>query len=236
MPLFIKTNSSKNPTNILIAFEKNKEDKALVQSLAGLSYEPTLSLNAKDTVTFIHHQQEQKIIVLGLGEEKDATRSYHYFRSIVHQLRSKSPLVIEVLASHLTEDHLTNAVIGLRHGLLNVGSFKTNGNKITEPEITLVIDKNQKHITSKALSIAESQLGAMHLVDMPSNIKTPKYMADFAIASGKQHGFDVKVFDKKQLTKLKCDALLAVGQGSVNEPVMIVMEYKPKKANQKLLN
>jgi leucyl aminopeptidase len=233
MPLHFKTSGAKTPTNILIAFEKNQEDKGQVQALAGLAYEPTLSLNAKDTVTFFHHQQEQKIIVLGLGDEKDLPKSYHYFRSVVHQMRSKAALVLEVHGSHLKDEYLTNAVIGLRQGLLNVGSYKTNGNKITEPELTLVIKKDQKSVVAKALAIAESQLSAMHLVDTPSNIKTPKYMADFALASGKQYGYDVKILDKKQLTKLKCDALLAVGQGSVNEPVMIVMEYKPKKSKSK---
>jgi leucyl aminopeptidase len=233
MPLYIKTTTSKNPSNILIAFEKNKEDKERVQSLAGLAYQPSLPLNAKDTLKFTHHQQELNVIVLGLGEEKDTPKSYHFFRSVVHQHRSKAPLVMDVLANHLNAEHLTNAVIGLRHGLLNVGVFKTNGNKITEPEISLIIDKDQKEIANKALKIAEAQLSAMHLVDTPSNIKTPRYMAEYAEASGKKFGYDVKVLDKKQLIKLKCDALLAVGQGSVHEPVMIVMEYKPKKSKSK---
>ncbi|MGB4960144.1 MAG: M17 family metallopeptidase, partial [Saprospiraceae bacterium] len=71
------------------------------------------------------------------------------------------------------------------------------------------------------------------LVDHPSNIKTPIFIGDYAKASGEKYGYSVQVLDKAELTALKMDALLAVGQGSSNPPVCIVMEYKPKGKNTK---
>ncbi|MBK9744183.1 MAG: leucyl aminopeptidase family protein [Saprospiraceae bacterium] len=140
----------------------------------------------------------------------------------------KTKIHIEVIGSHLSDELLTNAVIGLRISLVNIGAFKTNGNRFEEPQISLIIDKSQESIANKALSIAEAQVSAMHLVDTPSNIKTPEYMADYAVASGKKYGYKVDVYDKKALTEMKMDALLAVGQGSCHEPRLIVMEYNPK--------
>lgn len=233
MPLQIKYSLSKNHTEILIPFKKDSVDLVLVRTMTGLNYDPSLNLGAKDVNTFHHPDKKVKVLVLGLGEDKDQSKSHIYYRSVIFQNRSKAVLKIDVLCEHLDDEQLINAAIGLRMGLVNHGTFKTNGNKFTEPEVTMVIAKNQKPVAELGLQIAEAQIGAMHLVDHPSNIKTPQYMADFATNSGKNHGYDVTVFDAKQLKKMKMDALLAVGQGSINPPTFIVMEYKPKGSKSK---
>lgn len=233
MPLHIKLKQDSKSDVIVLAFEKNKEDFQLIRKISGLKYDLTLSLNAKETANIFHHDYQQKIVILGLGEPKDASKVYQYFRSCVHQLKSKTKLKIEIIGEHLTEDQLINAVIGLQLSLVNIGTFKTNGNRFEEPELNLVINKKQEKIVDKALGIANAQISTMHLVDTPSNIKTPNYIAEFAQASGKKHGYKVTVFGEKELTKMKMDALLAVGQGSCNETKLIVMEYKPKGSKSK---
>ncbi len=233
MPLHIKLKQDSKSDVIVLAFEKNKEDFQLIRKISGLKYDLTLSLNAKETANIFHHDYQQKIVILGLGEPKDASKVYQYFRSCIHQLKSKTKLKIEIIGEHLTEDQLINAVIGLQLSLVNIGTFKTNGNRFEEPELNLVINKKQEKIVDKALGIANAQISTMHLVDTPSNIKTPNYIAEFAQASGKKHGYKVTVFGEKELTKMKMDALLAVGQGSCNETKLIVMEYKPKGSKSK---
>jgi len=228
MPLNIIEKSAGSAEVILLAFEKNQENHEIIKKYSGLSYVPEMNLGPKDVLSIYHPVKEQKISILGLGEQKDHARSYLYFRSAIHQLKSKTKIHIEVIGSHLSDELLTNAVIGLRISLVNIGAFKTNGNRFEEPQISLIIDKSQESIANKALSIAEAQVSAMHLVDTPSNIKTPEYMADYAVASGKKYGYKVDVYDKKALTEMKMDALLAVGQGSCHEPRLIVMEYNPK--------
>ena len=228
MPLNIIEKSAGFAEVILLAFEKNQENHEIIKKYSGLSYVPEMNLGPKDVLSIYHPVKEQKISILGLGEQKDHARSYQYFRSAIHQLKSKTKIHIEVIGSHLSDELLTNAVIGLRISLVNIGAFKTNGNRFEEPQISLIIDKSQESIANKALSIAEAQVSAMHLVDTPSNIKTPEYMADYAVASGKKYGYKVDVYDKKALTEMKMDALLAVGQGSCHEPRLIVMEYNPK--------
>lgn len=228
MPLNIIEKSAGFAEVILLAFEKNQENHEIIKKYSGLSYVPEMNLGPKDVLSIYHPVKEQKISILGLGEQKDHARSYQYFRSAIHQLKSKTKIHIEVIGSHLSDELLTNAVIGLRISLVNIGTFKTNGNRFEEPQISLIIDKSQESIANKALSIAEAQVSAMHLVDTPSNIKTPEYMADYAVASGKKYGYKVDVYDKKALAEMKMDALLAVGQGSCHEPRLIVMEYNPK--------
>jgi leucyl aminopeptidase len=233
MPFSIKFNQSGRSDVIILAFEKNKEDYPIIRKFTSLKYDPILALSAKDTISILHPDFNQKIIILGLGEPKDAAKIYQYFRSCIFQLKSKTKLKIDVIGQHLTNSQLENAVIGLKLSMVNIGTFKTNGNKYEEPEITLIINKSQEKVVQKAMCVVNAQMSAMHLVDTPSNIKTPSYISQYVQESGKQHGYDVKVFGEKELTKMKMDALLAVGQGSCNETKLIVMEYKPKGSKSK---
>ncbi len=231
MPIIIKTSHTDDfeKNMVILPYGKNKEDDDVIQQYTGLKYKPTLNTGAKETNIFQHPDKPLKVIVLGLGEAKDQPKSYHFYRSIIHQYKSKCDLNVEVICTHLSDDQLINAVIGLRTSLYEIGIFKTNGNKgkYQEPTIYININDAQQSIAQKGLQTAEAQLAAMHLVDMPSNHKTPEFLADYAIESGKKYGYDVSILGLKQLEDLKMEALLAVGQGSVNEPKLIVMEYKP---------
>jgi len=233
MPLIIKSTESKEANTILLPFAKNSQDNDLIRKYSGISYDPDLPLGAKDVSCFFHPELKLRIFVLGLGDEKDLSKSYLYFRSFVYQQRAKNDLKLNVLCDHLTDTQLVNAIIGLRKGLLNNGTFKTNGNRYVEPEITVVLSKKRQKIAEKALVTVDTQISAMFLVDLPSNVKTPVYIGKYAAESGKMYGYNVKVYDEKQLKKMELDALLAVGQGSANPPVLIVMEYKPKGSKSK---
>jgi leucyl aminopeptidase len=228
MPLYLKEKEDKNSKNILLPFGKDKFDKTIFGSVSGLNFEPEISLAAKDITSFYHPGNQNRVFVLGLGEEKDLNKSYLYFRSFIYQYRSKTHLKVSVLCDHLSDDELFNAALGLHLGLLNVGVFKTNGNKFIEPDITMVVSKKRHQLAQNAIKTAETKMSVMSLVDHPSNIKTPEYIGDFAKESGKKYGYKVQVLEKKELKKIGMDALLSVGQGSANPPVFIVMEYKPE--------
>lgn len=90
----------------------------------------------------------------------------------------------------------------------------------------------EKHINT-AVIIAESNINARDLGNEPSNIATPQYVAGVINSYGKKYGFNVKTFDKKALVKMKMGCLLAVAQGSANEPRMVVMTYNGGKKGQK---
>jgi leucyl aminopeptidase len=61
---------------------------------------------------------------------------------------------------------------------------------------------------------------------LPGNICTPTYIGRAAEELAARHGFDVTVLDKAAIVREKMGALLAVAQGSVEEPRFIVLEYK----------
>ncbi|MFZ5690751.1 MAG: leucyl aminopeptidase [Pseudomonadota bacterium] len=94
-------------------------------------------------------------------------------------------------------------------------------------------DKARKAYVSRE-AIAEGVTIARDLVNEPANILYPEEFARRASALRKV-GVEVQIFDKKALTKLKMNALLGVGQGSVRESRVVVMRWNGGKKGAKPL-
>ncbi|HEX4575096.1 MAG TPA: leucyl aminopeptidase [Gemmatimonadales bacterium] len=60
----------------------------------------------------------------------------------------------------------------------------------------------------------------------PGNVCTPSYLAEQARALAERHGLTVTVLDRAALRREGMGALLAVAQGSAEEPRFIVLEYR----------
>lgn len=73
--------------------------------------------------------------------------------------------------------------------------------------------------------IAGGVVLARDLVNGPGSVVTPAALADQAVELGQRLGFAVTVLDKAQLIEGGFGGILAVGQGSANEPRFILMEY-----------
>lgn len=76
---------------------------------------------------------------------------------------------------------------------------------------------------------------ARDLINEPPNELTPPALAEYAAAVAREHKLACRVFDKKQLAKMGAKLIIAVGQGSVHEPRLVHMTYKPAKPSRKRL-
>ncbi len=75
-------------------------------------------------------------------------------------------------------------------------------------------------------AIGAGQTLARGLQMLPSNQLTPTLLANAAQDIGKRHGIPVTVLDKAAIVKEKMGALLAVAQGSIEEPRFIMLDYQ----------
>jgi leucyl aminopeptidase len=66
---------------------------------------------------------------------------------------------------------------------------------------------------------------ARECANRPGNHATPTFLASEAKKLGKQFGFEVDVFDRKEIEKLGMGSFLAVARGSDEPPRFIVMRY-----------
>ena len=75
-------------------------------------------------------------------------------------------------------------------------------------------------------AIAAGHLACRAIQVLPGNFCTPTRIAEAAVDAGKRLGVSVTVLDKAAILKEKMGALMAVAQGSAEEPRFIVLEYK----------
>ena len=74
--------------------------------------------------------------------------------------------------------------------------------------------------------IARAENLARDLGNQPGNIATPTYLAETAERIGREHGLKVTVLGPKELEAEGMRALLAVSQGTSQEPRMMVLEHR----------
>jgi leucyl aminopeptidase len=80
-----------------------------------------------------------------------------------------------------------------------------------------------------ATVIIEAVELARNLANAPANVLDPEALAKEAVAIGKKFTMRTLVLGKKEIQANKMGGLLAVNQGSTNEPRFIVLEYNEKK-------
>lgn len=94
-----------------------------------------------------------------------------------------------------------------------------------------------KAVSEKELEIlsmlAEGVFLSRDLVNEPVSFLNAQQYAKEVQKMGNDAGFKVEVFNKAKIESLKMGGLLAVNQGSIDPPVFVVMEHKPKNAVNK---
>ena len=75
-------------------------------------------------------------------------------------------------------------------------------------------------------AVAAGHLLARQLQVQPGNVCTPTFLAEQAQTLARTHGFAITVLGPAELKQEGMGALLAVAQGSVQEPRLIALEYR----------
>jgi leucyl aminopeptidase len=95
--------------------------------------------------------------------------------------------------------------------------------------VVVVGDKKQTAAIARGLKRGQALAAGVELArecaNRPGNHATPSHLADVAKKLGKAYGFDVEVFDRKQIEKIGMGSFLAVAQGSEEPPRFIVIQY-----------
>lgn len=99
------------------------------------------------------------------------------------------------------------------------------------------LNAEQKKAAEEALqqgvAIASGMELTRDLANLPPNICTPTYLAECAQKLAQEQGLKVEVLEKKQIATLKMGAFLAVAQGSIEPPKLIVLKYQGGAADEK---
>jgi len=106
--------------------------------------------------------------------------------------------------------------------------------------LNVYLDAEDEKTLRNAIKTAQNLISSVALTrdlqNEPANNLTPNLFADRIVSALRPLGIKVTVFDQKEIKKRKMGGLIAIGQGSVNKPRFIVLEYKPqlKSKNEKV--
>ena len=183
-----------------------------------------------------------RIALVGLGknEELDLEKARQAVGKVVQELRDLGIKTIAVgLPPETPQEIVQAAAEASRLALYQFNEHKTEGlDKVKSLEsITfLVTDETTKAVVEEAVAvgdvIANGTNLARDLSNQPGNHLTPAQLAEKAQAVASATGLSCTVFDKPMLEEKGFGALLAVGQGSVQEPRFMILEHTPEGEGQ----
>lgn len=186
------------------------------------------------------HADSKHILLVGLGKQKELTLqkirkatsdATNYARN---HYKTIALVPFGLDKTELGDQYLSAAVEGMMLGSYTFHKYKTDDKKkkiLDSAEIFvpkyLATKARQQLITTQ--HICEAINNARDLGNEPSNIATPRKLADHAMSLAKKWKLKCTVFDEKEIAKQKMGGLLAVSKGSQEPPRFIVLEHQGKK-------
>lgn len=183
------------------------------------------------TVQMIYGNEGNRVYLLGIGEEKDALKVDDAFRKLSFDYKKYWKNPIQIITEGLSDSELHKVIIGLELSAYDMGAFKSKKENIKEITFEILSSKDITSVLIEAKAIGKTINRIKTLVDAPANQKTPEFLGQWAEMSAKDCHYKCTVLHQEDLETQGFGAVLAVGQGSVNPPVVIVTEYMPKKGS-----
>ncbi len=242
----IKINSKINKSTLIVPVFEQEDLKTKLLDVCKLigfdqwSYFDDFKGKAKENCLFITSSGE-KGYFLGLGKNREQAVIKNTFRSFFYTKKEKLNGTVRVLLSH---ENLEEFASSISNGIA-LANYNLGAQKKKEPSkswflenaiLDFQTDLNNDTLIiefEKGIALAKTQMKIMEWVDAPSNYKTPRMISDWIKESGKEYGFEVKIFDNNICVDLGLKALVAVGKGSVeNPPIFVLMEYSHPEASK----
>ena len=182
-----------------------------------------------------------RIILVGLGmySELNAEKVRQVSGHTAQMARDMGLKSIAVPLPPETQDDWAQAAV--EASLLSLYNFKQHKTKDEDDDeadknlesLTLLVGSDiektsLERLVSKGQTIANGTILARDLSNQPSNHLTPTLLAKKAEMVAEKAGLNCTVFDKSTLEEKGFRTLLAVSQGSAEEPRFIILEYKPE--------
>lgn len=218
-----------------------KANKSLPQFLLFKKVDDLKELLSKAEFAFFTESVEggEKLINLSvLGKVKYAVKvdkkdvdSLENIRKSVANLGSVLKGEVQVVSSKIDKDVVLAFIEGMA-----LTNYKFDKYLSSEKSIDLIINVTGSKLKDKDISGLKNLLSAVFSardwVNEPVNkLNTETYLK--SINKLKQLGVSVDVFRKSKIKSLNMGGVMAVNQGSLEEPAFVVLEWKPKNVKNK---
>lgn len=193
-----------------------------------------------ETVLAYGTGKARRLLLVGMGKANEVTRNSIRRAAAVAAKRARAlgthrfgfSVAIEARNNLATRDVAQVAVEGAAHGGWAFIELKRPSDDLRGAieGVDLIVDRADatQAEAGRALgdAVASGHLLARQLQMQPGNVCTPSYLAEQAQVLARTHGFGVTVLGPAEMTKEGMGALMAVAQGSAQEPRFIALEYR----------
>ena len=93
--------------------------------------------------------------------------------------------------------------------------------------------EDRRPALERGLALGGAGWRARLLATVPSNLKSPPWLAEQARLVAEEAGLAYRVWDEQQLAAEGFGGIIGVGQGSATPPRLVRLDYTPRKANRK---
>src|SRR5689334_6016345 len=184
----------------------------------------------------IPHVPAERVLLVGLGRERDFAEAAYRgaIAATARALKGTGAAEATVCLTELdvkrrgTAWKIEQAVILLSEGAYRFDQMKSKPAAASKAlrKVTLAVARGDVAEAQRACERGEAIAAGMTLAkdlgNLPGNVCTPTYLAQQAVALGKSAGLKVQVLERKDIEKLGMGSFLAVAQGSVQPPKLIV--------------
>jgi leucyl aminopeptidase len=183
----------------------------------------------------------RRVLIVGLGDprELNAVKAREIGGSIAQYLMSakeESAQIIAAASSGKLDEtaFLANVALGVGLRAYQFRKYVTQPKKDDEPGSVAVLQlvTSKKAGAEKALADAMALgTGICYARDLVNEPPSSLYPETFAkrLLELKKHGIGVEIYDEKALAKMGAGGILAVAQGSVNPPRLVVLRWNGAK-------
>ncbi len=188
-------------------------------------------------------QRAERVLAVGLGESTKADAE-RYRRAAGAAVKQAGKLGVERLAVALTETpdntvSLEDAARATAEGLILGGysfdemksppSGESRSRRIARAEILVAGSAEAEPVEAGVRLgriMANAENLARRLGNLPGNVATPTLLAQTAREISAQYGMKVEILGRADLERERMGAILAVSQGSEQEPFLISIEHR----------
>jgi leucyl aminopeptidase len=182
----------------------------------------------------VHPGEHRRAVVIGLGKRNEFEPER---ARVAGALAARSAASFEATSLAIAGPDspdptalATAAVEGAVLGSYRFDRFKSarddDGDSKRIEEVTVIGDGELADSVEAARVGAEAENFARELQDLPSNVVTPSYLAGRAKAIAEEHdSVTCEVMGREQIKEKGMGGLVAVSQGTAEEPQLIVLRY-----------
>ena len=193
----------------------------------------------KSKIASLNLEFDQKVIIILIVNKNDSQQAEQLGSKFYDYIKGNDIDNVLILGSSSSSIKNKIKLDEFLHGAeLKSYEFNLYKTKKTNKIINFNILKSKNIINEKIRTKLDAILKGVNLtrdlVSEPGNILTPDEYTK-RLLKLKKHGLKITVYDEKKLKKLGLNALLGVGQGSINGTYLVTIEWNGAKSKSKPL-